>query len=163
MLRKSNIVKASNLSTPLLSNSGLAVKLLLKSPIPLCLRANSWKDRAEKEFTARENVSSPSRNNTFMVLMKLRFSAKRARASPVCGIMTFSPNSPMNCSKLCGPEDFTIEFQYIFSKYLNLTSPWHSSLSVVAVSAGCSESEHWPVSEEVEPVLLLEEEREWLG
>ena len=47
--------------------------------------------------------------------------------------------------------------------HLNLTSPWQTSLSVVAESAECSESGHWAVAEVEELALLLGEEREWLG
>ena len=127
------MVKVSNLKIPLLSNSGPAVKLLLKSPIPLCLRANSWKDRAAKEFTARENVSSPSRNNTFMVLMKLRFSAKRARGSPFWGMMTSCPNWPMNWSKVCGPVDLMFVFQFIFGEYF----PYKPDISMAVIIVCC--------------------------
>ena len=64
------------LRTPLLSNSGLASNSLSNTPIPLCLRANSWKDRAENWLTAIEKLTSCCTKSAFMALIKFRFCTK---------------------------------------------------------------------------------------
>ena len=98
------MTELTDLSSPLLSDRGRASKLLVKTPIPLCLSENSWKERAANGFTAREKLVSPCKNKRFIWLMKLTFSANNARGSPFCGMMTFSPNWPIKSSKFWLPE-----------------------------------------------------------